>query len=303
MELQQLRYFVAVAETGSFSRAAERCCVAQPSLSQQVKKLETELGCKLFDRLPRQVVMTESGTALLPRAVRILDDVESAVSDLATEVATGRGPLVVGVIPTMAPYLMPQLLKKFVKDFPECQLTIREDFTEHLLPALVHHELDLAILSTPINDPHLEVEVIGQEELLLVVRKDYPLHSRSKRQLAVSDLREQPAIVLHEMHCLGQQIDSFCTTNQVSRRIVCQSTQLNTVLRLVDIGLGVSLVPEMCARFDQSRARRYERFRKPPPTREIAVAWRRDRTLSHLSEQFVAQLRHEWDAGEYRYEK
>ena len=146
MEIHQLRYFLAVAETGSFTAAAKRCHVAQPSLSQQVRRLEEQTGFRLFDRLPKGAALTDAGRALLPRARRILADVADAAAAVADDLETGRGALVVGAIPTMAPYLLPAMAPRFLRRFPECELTLVEDYTERLLDKLIDQSIDMAIL-------------------------------------------------------------------------------------------------------------------------------------------------------------
>ncbi len=302
MEIHQLRYFLAVAEARSFSRAAERCRVAQPSLSQQIRKLEADIGQRLFDRLPRGAALTEAGRALLPRARRILAEVHDVAAAVAQEIDAGRGPLVVGAIPTMAPYLLPPMLKPFMRRYPECELTLREDLTDRLVEALLDAELDFAVLSTPIDQGNLRLDVLGQEALLLASARGYTL-PREAPALRLSDLDEQPAVVLHEMHCLGQQIESFCSARRVRRRIVCRSTQLSTVLQLVGLGLGVSIVPEMCARADQSPGRVYTSLGRGGPTRDIAVACRVDRSLSRLSREFIAMLREHIGSGRHRLDR
>jgi len=301
MEMHQLRYFVAVAEAGSFSRAAERCRVAQPSLSQQIKKLERGLGHTLFDRLPQGVVLTEAGHALLPRARRILAEVREAQGELEHDVIRGRVPLAVGAIPTMAPYLLPPVIQRLAGEHPECELTVREDLTERLVEALVDLELDCAIMSTPVDHRLVEVEVIGAERLLLVAHPDLQLPP--VEGAALDMLREQPSIVLHEMHCLGQQIRSFCDASDLAHRIVCRTTQLETVQRLVSLGLGISLVPEMAARSDarrhtrQAGSLRYAQIPGLSVEREISVVWRRDRTRGRLARRFAELVQADLEAG------
>lgn len=301
MELHQLRYFVAVAEALSFSRAAEHCGVAQPSLSQQIRKLEEQLDLRLFDRLSRGVAITDAGSALLPRARTILAEVNALQSGVRSSLEAGDGPLVVGAIPTMAPYLLPPLLKRFVKKFPRCELTIRENLTDQLVEALVDHELDIAIMSTPIENSVLQLRVVGRERLLVTSARGYTL-PRQPGGLTIRDLQDQPAVVLHEMHCLGQQIESFCSARKLKRRIVCRSTQLATVLQLVGLGLGISVIPEMCARQDHVRSCTYWALGKRGPTREIAVAYRVDRTLSRLSREFIAMLKEDMNSGKHSLE-
>jgi LysR family hydrogen peroxide-inducible transcriptional activator len=167
MELHQLRYFVATAECGSVSRAAERCFIAQPSLSQQLKKLEQELGATLFDRLGRGVALTDAGRALLPRARRILADIRETETNLKREAEDGPGTLIVGAIPTMAPYLLPPALRALRRAYPTCAISVREDLSEALVDALENNEIDCALVSTPLDDALLDLEVIGEEELLV----------------------------------------------------------------------------------------------------------------------------------------
>ena len=299
MEFHQLRYFVAVAEAGSFSRAAERCHVAQPSLSQQIKKLERSLEELLFDRVPTGVLLTEAGQALLPRARQILTAVNEAGHAIRQDLDEGSGPLSVGAIPTMAPYLLPPVLDSFLKAFPSCDLAVREDLTDRLIEALVLHEIDLAILSTPIDHPQIELEVVGEEELLLMCPEDSPLPRLTPP--TVRALRGQPAIVVHEIHCLGQQIQDFCMANRVATQVVCRGAQLSTVQQLVDLGLGLSIMPEMAAREDPGEPHRYLSFEAPAPTREIAVARHRQRTSSRLADHFVDRLRENLAAGRHEF--
>ena len=292
MELHQLRYFLAVAETGGFVRAARRCGVTQPSLSQQIRKLEGELRVTLFDRSSRGAVPTEAGHALLPRAQRILAEVRETMTGVREDVEAGRGPLSVGAIPTIAPYLMPPVLSRFLRDYPDCELTVREDLTERLIEAVVDHELDAAVMSTPVDHPALHVQVIGREPLLVVAPAGFPLPDR----LRIQDLTDKPAVVLHEVHCLGQQIADFCSTARLRRRIVCRSTQLPTVLSLVGLGLGVSIVPEMAARQDSSSSRVYRPL-QARPEREIATVRRTDRSVSTLCRRFLELLGEQLAAG------
>lgn len=289
MEIHQVRYFVAVAELGSFTRAAERCNVAQPSLSQQVRKLERSVGHRLFDRVPKGALLTEAGKALLPRARRILSEVRDAVESLRQDIDSGRGPLAVGAIPTMAPYLLPAVLRYFLRRFPECELTLREDFTERLVEAVADAELDCAVVSTPIASQLVEVEVIASEPLMLVAPRGHRMLAETPPTLA--DLRGEPAVVVDEIHCLGKQVQEFCTSRRMSPHIVCRSAQLTTVQDLVGLGLGISIVPAMCARADRSTKRQYQYLVDEDLRRDIAVIWQRGRSRSALARAFVGELR------------
>ena len=279
MELHQLRYFVAVAETGSFTRGAARCHVAQPSLSQQIQKLEQACGQKLFDRLGRRIALTQAGESLLPHARQVLAAVEQAAASVRDD--TAGGPLVVGAIPTIAPYLLPGVIRRFLKAHPDCDLSLREDLTERLIEAVADCRIDLAVMSTPVEHPLIDVEVIGTEPLLVALPARHRLCDR--RKLKLSDVTGERAIVLHEMHCLGRQIQAFCTSNRIEQRLVCQSTQLETVKRMVALGLGVSVLPAMAVdRAGTSSALRVLPVEPTGPTRQIAIIWRKGRSRRRL---------------------
>jgi LysR family hydrogen peroxide-inducible transcriptional activator len=289
MELHQLRYFVAAAECQNVSRAADRCHVAQPSLSQQLKKLESFLGAKLFDRVGRGISITDAGRALLPRARQILAQVSDAQANLQREAAACQGTLVVGAIPTMAPYLLPPALEKFRLSYPDCQISVREDLTEQLAEALANNEIDCALVSTPLDDELLEIEVLADEELLVAVTARHA--AAGKSHLGIADLRGQPTITLADMHCLGRQIEGFCSARHLSRRVVCRTTQMLTILELVALGVGVSMIPEMAAAADRSGRCRYLPLRPGKPTRQIAVAWRQGRTRPLAATRFIDLIR------------
>lgn len=287
MEMHQLRYFVAVAETGSFSRAAERCLVSQPSLSLQIRKLEEELGQPLFDRLRRGVALTDAGKLLLPHARQILQEAHEVENQLKRQSHIENVPLAIGVLPTMAPYLLPLVIGRMLAEHRQCQLHVREDLTERLLEALVNNEIDCAIVSLPAEHELVEIEPIGKERLLLVVpdKEGWP-----NTPCSLQDIQEMPLITLHEMHCLGQQIEGFCTQRALKRRIVCRSAELGTVQNLVALGLGASLVPEMCARRNPMAGCRYLPLTDEGIERAIVVAWRRDRSRGRLANLLVQHI-------------
>jgi LysR family hydrogen peroxide-inducible transcriptional activator len=288
MEIHQLRYFVAVSEVGSFGGAARRCNVAQPSISQQILKLEDELGLKLFDRLGRGVVLTDAGEALLPRARRILAEIHDATDHLTEELDAGRGSLAVGAIPTIAPYLLPTAIERFVRLCPDAELTVREEMTPALVDALISAEIDLALVSRPIDHPAIRREVLFDEKLLLVVGRDNPLASR--KQVELREIDGQDSVVLDEMHCLAQQFQDVCRAMRVEHRVACRATQLATVQRLVELNLGVGLVPQMAAEADRSSRRVYLELRGGSPRREIAVVTHAARSRSLLARRFLECL-------------
>jgi LysR family hydrogen peroxide-inducible transcriptional activator len=290
MEMHQLRYFVAVAQTGNFSRAAERCHVSQPSLSQQIQKLERNLKQRLFDRLGRRVVLTGAGRLLLDRATSILaavEDAERQLRDGANDREGGR--LSIGAIPTIAPYLLPWALEKLLRDHPRVELNVHEDVTQQVLASILAGELDLGMVALPISDERFQVETLFTEPLLLALPRGHRLARR--RRVTIDDLREERFILLNEMHCLGDQILSFCNVNGCQPQIACRSAQLATVQLLIGQGQGVSLLPAMAQRADQASDRIYRPLSNGQPTRTVAVIWHRHRYLSPVAERFLSVLR------------
>jgi LysR family hydrogen peroxide-inducible transcriptional activator len=243
MEIHQLRYFVAVADEGSFSRAAAREHVAQPSLSQQIQKLEAEMDQRLFDRLPRSVVITEAGKCLLEYARKILLDIAEArrcLDDLKRDIA---GRLSVGAIPTMAPYVLPKLIGKFQTRYPKVDLEILEDTTESLALRLEDGTLDIAIMSTCHQSSTLEPHPLGKEALLLLLPKQHRL--AKKKQISWSDLKSEKFLLLHEVHCLSSQVCELLASHKLRPELALRGAQLTTIAQMVATGLGVSLVPQM----------------------------------------------------------
>ncbi|MCC5847371.1 MAG: LysR family transcriptional regulator [Verrucomicrobia bacterium] len=287
MELHQLRYFVAVAETGSFSRGAERCGITQPSLSQQILKLEDELKQKLFDRLGRSVQMTPSGRILLPRAQRILAEVNSASKAVQQDVLEGKGSLTIGAIPTIAPFLLPEALGELRKRFPEAELHITEDTTDRLMQKLVRAEIDCAIMSPPVEEDHLVSELLFTEELYAILPPKHPLAQSGEVKLSM--LQGQDAIILQPMHCLSAQIDAFCKAEGVQRHVTCSTSQLGTLYNMVALGMGLSVVPEMFVRRAPNGPCVIKNFSGKIPTRDIAIYWHGGRVRNPLGE-FLADI-------------
>ena len=292
MELHQLRYFVAVAEKGNFRAAADRCNVSQPSLSQQVIKLERELGRQLFDRLSRGAVLTEAGEVFLPRAREILAQVRLAAREVSQDSQARRGKLSVGALPTIAPFLLPPVIQRLHAAFPDIELEVTEDVTPALVADLVAANLDLAVLSLPLESEQVEHEELMAEPFLAVDRPGGPLAATDSETVSLATVREQPVIVLHEVHCLGdQQTRALCGGSDNPPRIVCRTSQLGTVLSLVSLGLGVSLVPRMCAAADHSSQRFYQPLDDDSVGRSIGAAWRTGRTRSSLLDACLDALR------------
>jgi len=289
MELHQLRYLVAVAQAGSFSRAAERCHVSQPSLSQQIAKLERRVGQRLFDRLGRRVVLTDAGRLLADRATAILAAVDDAERQVQAGDGATAGRLTIGAIPTVAPYLLPPVLERFACQFPGVELTVQEDVTQNLLTAVRAGDVDLAVLALPIDEERLQVESLLTEPLLLALP---PGHRLSRRpRITLADLQDERFILLNEMHCLGDQVLSFCKAHSCLPKIACRSAQITTVQCLIALGQGISLLPAMAQATDPAQRRNYRPLADAAPTRTIAAAWHRQRYHSPAAARFLEVLR------------
>jgi LysR family hydrogen peroxide-inducible transcriptional activator len=271
MEIHQLRYFVAVAEEGSFSRAAEREHVSQPSLSQQIQKLEAELNQQLFDRLPRAVVLTEAGRTLLEYARQILTgiaDARRSVAALEDEVA---GRLSVGAIPSIAVYVLPRLIVGFQRSYPKVTFELFEDTTDKLALGLEDGTVDVVLASSGEAAPALAQHSLGREPLLLLVPKKHRLARR--RTIKWSDLAAEKFLLLHQVHSLSVTVRRLLAANNLEPEVVLQGAQLVTIAAMVAAGLGVTVVPEMMVRTEFVRGCVAVPFAHPAPTRDL-VLWR-----------------------------
>lgn len=292
MEIHQLRYFAAVAETGSFSRAANLCSVAQPSLSQQIIKLEQELGQPLFHRLGRKAVLSDAGQLLLPRAYAILTELKDIRQRLPQDMDAGYGTLSVGLIPTISTYVLPQVMRAFHGAFPHARLIVHEDFAEALTHDIVNGRLDVGIMSLPIHNRMIKTEELLTESLVVASSRRHDLIDGAS--IRVGELGGYPFIALSEMHCLGEQVKAFCNQQQLDLQIVCQTTQLSTVQSCVASGLGISLVPEALAISEPSDEIVYRPVSDIAPQRKIVAATYAGRLPSFLVREFIRMVRQEY---------
>jgi LysR family hydrogen peroxide-inducible transcriptional activator len=288
MEMHQLRYVVAVVRAGNFSRAAEQCHVSQPSLSQQIQKLEEELGERLFDRMKREAKLTPHGEAFLPRALKILEEVDVAKREASDAHRLLRGRVILGLLPTIAPYLLPAVLVDFAKKFPGVEIVIHEDTTAQLLKLANACEVDFAVASRPIQDPRMEVKDLFAEELRLALPPRHPL--TRKRTVRLADLEKEPFIVMKEGHCLGDQVLNFCERRDLRPTVSFRSAQLETIQALVQSGIGISLVPAMAARNKRAGLLQYRSLVSPRPERKIVAIWPKQRPLSRSANELFKQV-------------
>jgi LysR family hydrogen peroxide-inducible transcriptional activator len=287
MELHQLRYFCAVAETSSFSRAAEQTHVSQPSLSQQIMKLEDELGARLFDRLGRSVRLTELGKTFLPRARAVLRELEAARGDVVEQKESVGGSIVVGVIPTVAPYFLPPQLTSFSRKFPQARTTVIEEITPVLLERLRAVSIDLAILALPIRGHEFDTFPILTERLFAALPSKHRLAKRST--LSLKDLRSEPFLLLRDGHCFRDTAVAACDRARLHPQIIFESGQFSSLLSMVGAGMGVSIVPEMA--MEKGSRCRYVRIADDDAQRTIGAVVLRGRSLTRAHLGFLSHLR------------
>ena len=288
MEIHQLRAFVAIAQTGSFSRAALKCHVAQPSLSKSIQKLEAEADTKLFVRLKRRTSVTPAGNVLLARAQRALGEIDAAKRELADSHGLRKGSVTVGALPTISPYFLPRVITQFSQKCPGLEVTIVEETTNSLLKLVDACEVDLALTSLPIPNNGFTHETLFREELLLVVPSTHRLAVQDK--VTMNDLAQERFILMKDEHCLAGQVIIFCQENDLHPAVVHRASQIETVQSLVMSGVGISLVPQM-ARKNGRVSLVYRSLEKPTPTRSITVVWRKGREHTHAATEFFDQLR------------
>src|SRR5258706_13685463 len=286
MELRQLRYFCAVAETGSFSRAAEQTHVSQPSLSQQILKLEDELGARLFDRLSRSVRLTELGKTFLPRARTVLRELEAAKDDVVERKDFIGGPVTVGIIPTVGPYFLPPVLTSFSRKFPQVRFTVVEEITPALLDRLRAGAIDVAILALPIRGHEFETAPLLSERLFAALPRSHRLGKR--RSLFLKDLRSEPFLLLRDGHCFRDTAVAACDRARLHPQVVFESGQFSSILSMVSAGMGVSIVPEMAV--EKKSGCRFVRIEDAEALRTIGAVVLRGRSLTRLHRAFLAHL-------------
>lgn len=292
VELHHLRYFVAVARTGSFTRAAELSHVAQPSLSQQIRRLEAELGGPLFDRTGGRVRLTPLGEALLPRAERILAEAEAAVREAQELLGLKRGRVVVGTTPISGAHLLPPVVAAFRQRYPGVAVALREESTATLVELTRRGEVDLSLVTLPVRDPDLEAVPLITEDLLLAVPPGHPL--AEAEEVPLGAVAGEPFLLLKEGMGFRNVALAACAAAGFRPEPVFESSYMDTLLALVAVGMGVTLVPRLAARGDGDPAPRFVELAPPRPTRTLGLVWRRQGHLSPATRTFVAVAREIW---------
>jgi LysR family transcriptional regulator, hydrogen peroxide-inducible genes activator len=269
MEIHQLRYFCAVARNGTFTRAAQAERVAQPSLSQQILKLEAELGAKLFDRLSKSARLTSFGTAFLPKAERILRELSEAKTEILEMSGRDKGEISIGAIPTVAPYLLPLVLSSFSRQHPGVVVNVIEDTTPVLLDRLQAGKVDLVIAALPLDGAEIVALKLLREPFFLVVPVSHQL-SRRKLVRLEEIPKESRFLLLKEGHCFRDSTIEACRKSRMAPNIVFESGQFATILAMVSAGMGISAVPRMA--LQSVRGCRFIRISNEGATRTLSVA-------------------------------
>ena len=287
MDVDQLRYFLRVAEMGNFTRAAEELGLTQPALSRSIQRLEEELGQPVLERKTKSLALTDAGVLLQSRARQVLSILADTKAEITDDGKSGR--IRIGAIPTIAPYFLPGLLRSFSAEYPQASLIVQEDVTDNLLKRCTQGEIDLAVVALPIPAKYLEVEELFSEELLLVLPPDHPLVE--KTTIRITDVEPYPFVLLDEAHCLSDNIVSFCRHRSFHPVAVERTSQLAMVQELVSLSHGVSMIPKMARVIDQSDRRVYRSVSGKRPERVIALLWNPYRFQSRLIEAFKQRLR------------
>lgn len=274
LSTKQLRYFEAVARLGHFGRAAEQCGVSQPALSMQISELEQQLGVTLIERRAKGVILTAAGLEIADRAARIL----TALHDISDYAASCRAPLSapirLGVIPTIGPYLLPQLLVALRARHPDLELAIRETQTRTLTTELLAGSLDLLLLALPVEHPEIETLDIAADRFLLAAPHDRIFGPRVR--ISPERIVNDRLLLLEEGHCLRDQALAVCHLQALGRTNTLGVSSLATVVQMVASGLGLTLLPEISIPHETARGDvKILRFANPEPRRIIGLAWRR----------------------------
>ncbi|WP_375254205.1 LysR substrate-binding domain-containing protein [Yoonia sp.] len=286
LTLRQLRYFEALVKHGHFGRAAEACAISQPALSVQIKELEQNLGNPLFDRGPRQVRLTAFGQDWALRVRDILRAVDE-LGEMARAAQSGMlGRLRIGVIPTIAPYLLPPLIGQLAQRYPALSLDVRETVTPKLLEELGDGQIDTAIVALPVNEPAFQ-EVALFDETLMLVR---PRAQAGQPVPSADELRELRLLMLEEGHCFRDQALSFCNLRGARPRGGLEGSSLSTLVQMVGAGIGVTLIPDMAVPVEiRSAPVCVDRFAAPEPMRTVGMIWRKTSPLSRQLDE-IAQI-------------
>jgi LysR family transcriptional regulator, hydrogen peroxide-inducible genes activator len=296
MTFTQLEYILAIDVHRHFAKAAEACFVTQPTLSMQVGKLERSLGVKIFDRSHSPVVPTEAGKQILEQAKKILLEKSRVTEIISLKKGLLEGELRIGIIPTLAPYLLPLFVNQFLRKYPKVKLVVYEKTTDQLLEALRDSSLDAGILVTPLHEKGIRAEVLFYEELLVYVSENNGLYNKS--YVLAKEIDPNKLWLLEEGHCFRSQTINLCELFKESRRrshFDYEAGSFETLRRMVELNDGITILPELATQdFSKRQQGLIRRFRKPSPMREVSLVVRRDfvkeRLVRILQEEIMSSI-------------
>ncbi len=279
MNLRDLKYLVALADLRHFGKAADACFVSQPTLSTQIRKLEDELGVALVERAPRKVMLTAAGQDVVLRARRIVAEVEQMKESARRSRDPESGSMRLGVFPTLGPYLLPHIVPQLRERFPQLELLLVEEKSDVLLQRLRDGKLDAALLALPVHDEQLHAELLFEEPFVFAAPQRHPLAARAS--VSMAQLSDETLLLLEDGHCLRDQALDVCRLSGANEKSGFRATSLETLRQMVAAGVGVTLLPALSvqAPVAQPPNIRVVPFRKPAPSRRIALVWRKSSAL------------------------
>ena len=296
MTFVQLEYIIAIDTYRHFAKAAEKCFVTQPSLSMQVQKMEEELGLKLFDRSKQPVVPTEAGAAIIEQARKIMAE-KTVINEIVQQkkgIITGT--LHIGIIPTLAPYLLPLFVQQFLKKYPLVKLVVTELTTERIITRLKEGRIDAGILVTPLDEKGIKEEILFYEEMMAYVSKKDKAYK--KMYILPQDIDPNKVWLLEEGHCFRSQIINLCELRKASREgghFDYEAGSIETLRRLVELNDGITIIPELATlNISKQQMQLIRHFKSPSPMREVSIATHRDfvkkRLIELLKEAVISSL-------------
>ena len=293
MTFTQLEYIVAIDVHRHFATAAEHCFVTQPTLSMQVQKLEDELNIKIFDRSKQPVIPTDAGAAIIEQARKILSEKTVINEIVQTKKGELSGELRVGIIPTLAPYLLPLFVQSFTKKFPQVKLVVNEIMTENIIHRLREGSIDAGLLVTPLQEKGIREHVLFYEELVAYVSKKNRVYK--KNYLLAQDIDPNKLWLLEEGHCFRSQIVNLCELRKASKEgnaFSYEAGSIETLRRMVEVNDGITILPELATtHLTKTQMQLVRKFKNPPPMREVSLVVHRDfvkqRLMQVLREEII----------------
>lgn len=291
MNLQQLEYIIAVDNLRHFVQAAEHCCVTQPTLSMMIKKLEEELNVRIFDRNKQPVVPTDIGSRLIDQARTVLKEANRIHEIARSFNGSMSGDLRIGIIPTVSPYVLPELVPAFTRKYPEINFQVSEMVTSRITAELKNGKLDAAVIATPLGESSFQETALYRESFYVFLSEDNGLYD--KKYILPEDITGDELWLLEEGHCLSDQIRKFCELrkNQLNKLFTFRSGSIETLIRMVERNGGITILPRLAARELPPEKRRFLRsFADPAPYREIRLVTNREEVKARLVEALRSEI-------------